>query len=183
MRDSHFKTGLALDIRSVLYSKMLINLQSAVNALCGRPVPWMLAHAGYRRAWRGLILEALEVYAAAGIKPTKPYISALPWLLAMPDWAYNPLARCLFPLDPMCKSSMLQDIEGGRATEVDTLNGEVLRLAAENAKARGGSKGRGTSAPLNAAMVTLVKELEAGTRRRMGPNALTAHLASINKER
>lgn len=50
----------------------------------------------------------------------------------------------------MNKSSMLQDIERGRRTEIDRLNGRVARLAAE----------RGLEAPLNEALSILVKALE-----------------------
>ena len=57
--------SLTDNIRDVLYSKLLINLQSAVNALSRVPVPVMLSRRGYRMAWRGMILEALEVYRVA----------------------------------------------------------------------------------------------------------------------
>ena len=130
--DDALTVSLTDDIRDVLYSKLLINLQSAVNALSRLPVPEMLSQRGYRMAWRGLILEALQVYKAAGIRPCAPYFAILPYLLAAPDWAYNLLAKVLFPLDAQCKSSMLQDIEAGRRTEVSVLNGEIVRLAKEN---------------------------------------------------
>ena len=118
-----------------------------------------LANRAARLCWRALILEALDAYAAAGIR-TRAYVPILPSLLNLPDRAYAPLERALFPLDPGCKSSMLQDVESGRPTEIETLGAEVVRLAAANAT-RGG-RGRGTVAPRNAAVAALVRKVERG---------------------
>jgi 2-dehydropantoate 2-reductase len=49
------------------------------------------------------------------------------------------------------KASMLQDVEARRATEVDFLNGGIVRFGAEH----------GVPTPLNAAIQALVKGLEA----------------------
>ncbi|MFC5703611.1 ketopantoate reductase family protein [Cohnella faecalis] len=46
-------------------------------------------------------------------------------------------------------SSMLQDVQAGRATEIDAINGAVCRLAERN----------GLEAPLNAAVTALIKAL------------------------
>jgi hypothetical protein len=53
-------------------------------------------------------------------------------------------------------------VEAGKPTEIAVLNGEIVRLAEENYKKHfggggggGGGGGRGTSAPLNAALVEL----------------------------
>jgi|AntAceMinimDraft_12_1070368.scaffolds.fasta_scaffold12786_2 2-dehydropantoate 2-reductase len=62
--DGALRVSLTPNIRDVQYSKLLINLQSAVNALSREPVPATLSQRGYRLAWRGLIVEALEVYQA-----------------------------------------------------------------------------------------------------------------------
>jgi len=48
------------------------------------------------------------------------------------------------------KASMLQDFEAGRRSEIDTVNGAVVRIADEH----------GVPAPLNRAMATLVREYE-----------------------
>ena len=153
---------VALDskVREALHSKLLVNLLSPINALARETVPKTLANRAARLCWRALILEALDAYAAAGIRTRAPYVPILPSLLNLPDWAYAPLERALFPLDPGCKSSMLQDVESGRPTEIETLGAEVVRLAAANAT-RGG-RGRGTVAPRNAAVAALVRKVERG---------------------
>ena len=97
-------------------------------------------------AWRALVLEALDVFNACGIKPKRPYVPFLPFVLALPDWAYNAAAAfALFPLDPGCTIfPSLQDAETGRATKIDALCGEIVRLARRSAnRARDEGRGRG----------------------------------------
>jgi 2-dehydropantoate 2-reductase len=53
------------------------------------------------------------------------------------------------------KCSMLQDVERGARTEVENINGAIVRAG----------RARGVAAPLNQAMVALVKGLEPGTFR------------------
>jgi 2-dehydropantoate 2-reductase len=53
------------------------------------------------------------------------------------------------------KASMLQDVEKGRPTEIAFMNGHVVKKASE----------LGIATPLNAEMVRLVKQVEAGRRR------------------
>jgi 2-dehydropantoate 2-reductase len=50
---------------------------------------------------------------------------------------------------------MADDFAAGRPTEIDFLNGEIVRLAETT----------GRKAPVNAAIVKLVKQAEAGGRR------------------
>ena len=52
------------------------------------------------------------------------------------------------------RSSMLQDIERGRRTEIDYLNGRIAALAEE----------RGMEAPFNASLAALVRGLESNRR-------------------
>ena len=50
----------------------------------------------------------------------------------------------------MNRSSMLQDVERGRRTEIDALNGAVVRLA----------KGLDVNVPMNEALTAAVRALE-----------------------
>ena len=61
---------------------------------------------------------------------------------------------------------MYDDLAAGRATEVDHLNGEVVRLAAR----------LGRKAPVNAAIVELIKQAEAGVERRWTGRELRRHV-------
>ena len=100
LRETGLAVSLERDILPVQYGKLLINLQSPVNAISGAPVPTTLSRRRFRMAWRALVLEALDVYDACGVKPKRPYVPFLPFVLALPDWAYNAAAFALFPLDP-----------------------------------------------------------------------------------
>jgi 2-dehydropantoate 2-reductase len=53
------------------------------------------------------------------------------------------------------KASMLQDVEARRESEIDFLNGGVVRFGAET----------GVPTPLNEAVVALIKGLEASWRQ------------------
>jgi 2-dehydropantoate 2-reductase len=71
-------------------------------------------------------------------------------------------------IDPEARSSMLDDLDLGRPTEVDDLNGAVVRL--------GRSLGRG--APVNQRLVDLVRAAEVGDRRVWSGPELEAELTS-----
>jgi len=65
-------------------------------------------------------------------------------------------ARSVARVTATNRNSMLQDVENGRRTEVDAINGAIARLGAEV----------GVPTPLNATMANLIRALEevAGTR-------------------
>jgi 2-dehydropantoate 2-reductase len=149
------RSGLGLqlmaDFTPVLWGKLLVNLNNPVNALSGLPLREELLDAGYRRVFAALQLEALRVLKVAGIAPAqvvalKPNV--LPRMLQLPTWLFQRLASRMLKIDAQARSSMADDLTLGRATEVDALCGEVVRLAAQH----------GTRAPLNARMVQLVED-------------------------
>jgi 2-dehydropantoate 2-reductase len=72
----------------------------------------------------------------------------------------------MLAIDPLARSSMWEDLELGRATEVDWLNGEVVRLAQK----------QGRRAPVNARLVELIREAEQGGRRDWSGPELLAEL-------
>ena len=150
------------DMRAVQWGKLLLNLNNAVNALSGLPLQAQLQRAEYRRVTAALVGEALDVLRAAGVRPAR--VGRLPPALLspalrLPDAVFRRLAASMLRVDPEARSSMWEDLEAGRATEVDGLNGAVVDLA-ERVGAR---------APLNRAMQQLVHAVERG-----GPRAWTA---------
>ena len=148
------RAGLTLhlhaDLRAVQWGKLLLNLNNPVNALSGQPLRTQLMDRGYRLCLAALQTEALAVLQRAGIAPAQ--VGALPPqrippLLRLPSPLFRLIAARMLRIDPKARSSMADDLAQGRATEIDALCGEVVRLAQAN----------GTSAPLNARMVALVQ--------------------------
>lgn len=154
LRKAKFKLELRTTEGMVrlLHSKLLVNLVNPINALSGKPVAITLEDRNLRRIWAASITEALSVYAKAGIKPVKVKINPkiLPFLLRLPTPLWVCLQKILSKVDREAKSSMLQDMEKGKLTEVDFLNGEIVDLASSV----------GTEAPLNNKILELVHEVE-----------------------
>ena len=141
------------DMRGVLWGKLLINLNNSINALSGLPLAAQLRERGYRLVMADCVREGLAALAPAGIRPRLDVPlppSLLPRLLSFPDPLFGLLARRLVAIDPNARSSMWEDLQRGRPTEVDLLNGEIVRLGAEH----------GVPTPLNAAIVRLVHACE-----------------------
>jgi 2-dehydropantoate 2-reductase len=146
------------DMRAVLWAKLLLNLNNAINALSGLPLKDQLSQRAFRRCLAMAQRETLDLLRLADIplaQLTRLPPRRVPMLLSVPDFLFRRLAGKMLAIDPLARSSMWEDFEAGRPTEVDYINGEVLRLA--------GSQGR--SAPVNARLVALVHEAEAGGRR------------------
>jgi 2-dehydropantoate 2-reductase len=165
---------LAPDMEAVAWGKLLINLNNAVNALSGRTLIEQLKERDYRRVVAASIVEALDVLTAAGIEPAKigpvpPRL--LPHVIASPDFLFNYLFLKIQKIDAKARSSMADDIRAGKTTEIDYLNGEVVRL--------GQKLGRKT--PVNSAIVSLVKQAEAGVEHLWTPDALRRHVLEGHK--
>jgi 2-dehydropantoate 2-reductase len=152
--------------RPVQWGKLLLNLNNAINGLSGLPLREELSQRAYRQCLALAQSEAIGVMGAAGIRPAR--LTPLPpqWvphLLALPDRLFLPIAGRMLSVDPSARSSMIDALDAGRATDVDRLNGEIVRLAARV----------GRAAPVNARLVDLIHAAERGGRRRWsGPELL-----------
>ncbi|TKB12499.1 MAG: 2-dehydropantoate 2-reductase [Mesorhizobium sp.] len=156
------------DMKAVLWSKLLMNLNNALVALSGLPLARELADRRWRVILAKQIDEALAAMKAAGIAPARiagPPPSLLPKVLRLPDWLFGLLARRMLAIDPQARSSMWDDLERGRPTEIDELQGAVLGLA----------KQTGTPAPTIERVAALVRQAEAEKR---GPPGLSPDAVS-----
>jgi 2-dehydropantoate 2-reductase len=138
---------------AVQWGKLLLNLNNPVNALAGIPLKAELSQRAYRRALALLIEEALAVLAAAGIKPAKIAKVGprwLPMILRLPDPLFKHIAAAMLKIDPEARSSMWEDLQAGRRTEIDYLNGAVVSLA----------EAIGRPAPFNRRIVALIRAAE-----------------------
>jgi 2-dehydropantoate 2-reductase len=159
---------LAADMPAIAWGKLLINLNNAVNALSGRTLLEQLRARDYRRVVAASIVEALAVLEAAKIEPAKigpvpPRL--LPHVIGAPDFVFSVFLKAQ-KIDGKARSSMADDLAAGRPTEIDYLNGEVVKL--------GKKVGRPT--PVNEAIVNLIRQREAGVEHLWSPADLRAHV-------
>jgi 2-dehydropantoate 2-reductase len=132
-------TEAVQDARGAQWRKVIFNASTnPVGALTGLTHGRVCELPPLRAFVTGLVDEGKAVAAAQGI-----VLDADPEQLidhaARPDVAYDH------------KASMLQDVEARRQTEVDYLNGGVVRFGREH----------GVPTPLNEAVVALIKGMEA----------------------
>ncbi|MEY4748414.1 MAG: hypothetical protein RIQ60_628 [Pseudomonadota bacterium] len=142
------------DMQPVLWAKLLLNLNNPVNALSGLPLRAELLDRDLRHCFAALVEEALALMAGAGITPaqvTPMPMRRLPALLRLPTPVFRLLAARLLRIDPHARSSMADDLERGRRTEIDLLCGEVIRLAQR----------QGSSAPFNTRISALISSARA----------------------
>jgi 2-dehydropantoate 2-reductase len=173
LREAGFDVATRADLESVQWSKLILNLNNAVNALAGIPLRAMLAERGYRRVMAACAREGLAVTRAAGIRLArigKVIPAVAPFVFALPNALFFAAAGAMIKIDPQAKSSMLDDLERRRVTEIDYLNGEIV----------GRGETHGVATPVNGAIVSLVKEAEA---RRAGSPRLSpvALWESVNR--
>lgn len=126
---------------AVIWNKFVLNV--AINALCavtGLRLGELARHSDMDGYQDRIIEEALAVVAAKGITLPDPDIR---WTIKKHCWS------------KFSKPSMLQHMERGRKTEVDALNGAVVREG----------KALGIATPYNEALTAMVKGRELAVRR------------------
>jgi 2-dehydropantoate 2-reductase len=151
-------TGLKVrttrDIERVQWGKVLINLNNALNALSNQPLRDQLSQRSWRHLFAQLIEEALAVMKAEGIRPQPPTplpAALLPRVLRLPDALFQRIAARMINIDPLARSSMWDDLERHRLTEIDDLQGVIIARAAKHQ----------VSVPLNRRVHALIKAAEA----------------------
>ena len=148
---------LSNDMLGLAWGKLLINLNNAVNALSGRTLLEELKARDYRRVFAASIREGLRLLDRAGIEPATVGgvgLRMLPAVIGSPDWLFNTVFLRKWKIDAKARSSMADDLAAGRRTEIDYLNGELVRLADR----------LGADAPVSRRIVDLVHRAEAGAR-------------------
>ena len=140
-------------MEAVQYGKLIMNLNNAVNALSGIPLKSQLGDRQYRLVMAKVLSEALAVLKAEGITPArtgKVIPKLMPKIMKLPNFLFNVVASSTLKIDPEARSSMYEDLALGRRTEIDYLNGEIVRLGEKNHIAT----------PVNKHIVNLIKQHE-----------------------
>jgi 2-dehydropantoate 2-reductase len=128
------------DARGAQWRKLIFNAASnAIGALTGLTHGRIAELPETRRLASAVMQEGIAVSDAQGIVLDRD-----------PEELFDFAARREVAYDH--KPSMLQDVEAGRATEIDFLNGAIVSFGERH----------GVDAPLNRALTALVKGLEKG---------------------
>jgi 2-dehydropantoate 2-reductase len=142
------------DIAGVQWGKLLFNLNNALNALADLPLRVQLSQRAWRRLYADQVAEALAAIRAEGIKPVSSAplpVSFMPPLLRLPDALFQIVLGRTMKIDPEARSSMWEDLQRGRRTEIDYLQGVITEIAER----------RGLAAPLSRRIVELIRKAEA----------------------
>ena len=138
--DAGVPTEVSDNVRGALWGKLVLNCAyNAMSALTQRPYGWLAAQDGVKAMLRDVVDECLAVAEASGIEVPGDV-----------DLAVRRIAETM----PTQLSSTAQDLARGRPSEIDHLNGLVVR--------RG--EALGVPTPANRVLHTLVKLVEAGGR-------------------
>ncbi len=149
------RVSVTMDMKSVQWGKLLLNLNNPINALSNVPLLDELLDRNFRVVLATLQREALSAMACEGIVPAQLAAAsprAMTHILRFPNFIFTRLAPKMLRMDPAARSSMWDDVQRGRVTEVDDLCGAVVRLAAKHDKV----------APVNAKMCELISQLKKG---------------------
>jgi 2-dehydropantoate 2-reductase len=127
------------DVESVLWRKWVVNVGiNALTAILGVPNGELLRIHDCASLMNGAVTEAVEVARRCGIQ------------LNLQEEIERVRAVCRSTTANI--SSMLQDVRRKKKTEIDQLNGVVVKMAASY----------GMSAPVNEVLTALVRSLETG---------------------
>lgn len=167
-----FPVRAADNMIGVQWGKLLLNLNNALNALSGLPLRDQFAQREWRILFADEMREALAAIRAEGIAPvasTPLPANWTPCILKLPDFAFRAVAAPMVKIDPKARSSMWEDLERGRGTEIDHLQGLIVALADKH----------GLRAPLSAATITLIRKAEAAGKGspRLTPGDIRAAVA------
>ena len=134
------------DVEALLWSKLVVNVGiNALTALLRVPNGTLAAVPECDALMARCVAEAEAVARALGVR--------------LPGEVQLERVREVCARTAANRSSMLQDILAGRATEVDVINGAVVRLGEES----------GVPTPVNSLLTQMVKALEATAGQRI-PN-------------
>jgi 2-dehydropantoate 2-reductase len=139
LADAGFEVHVTQQVRDQIYAKLALNACTLpTSALLGLQAHQLIEHDGVLHLMRGLLKEVVAVARAQAITIDE-------------DERWEAITG-LLKRAVGAKSSMLQDVERKRRTEIDVINGAIVEAG----------RRAGIATPYNDSMVWLIKSLEAG---------------------
>lgn len=161
------RVSICDDIEARMRGKLLLNLNNGVCGATGLGIAQMLADRDARWCFAQCLQEGDRVLRAAGIPPARVGVlgpRALALVLHMPTPLLRAAMRGPLAIDATATASTLQDLRRGRVTEIDELNGEIVRIA----------DARDLQAPCNRIVVDAVRAHEQRGARGESPRWVSA---------
>lgn len=139
------------------WSKLLINAAfSGMSAVCGDTFGAVAKNRKSRRIIQAIIKECIDVCAKAGIRIEPVQGKDIVRLLDYKNAVKKAVSFAIIPLairkHALLKASMLQDLEHGKKTEVDAINGSVCAYGRKI----------GVPTPANDKVVEIIHSIEDG---------------------
>ena len=149
------------NLRGAVWSKLLVNCSvTTIGAIAGGTMREYMASPSGSELFNRTYDEALQVALATGAQPETMLVEPIPpgWRAAgiASEERNTWIAKVLTAYGDVT-SSMFQDIRRGRRTEIEFINGYVIKMARQF----------GFDAPINAAIVETVHAITSG---RLAPN-------------
>jgi 2-dehydropantoate 2-reductase len=158
--DKAVPTSVSSNMRGARWTKLIVNLNNVLPALCDASFKQVYSDPSLRALAVGLMREGIAVAGRAGIRlepipgtpvPLVKLVARLPAALA---GAVAARKAARLETDWPLKGSTWQSVARGRSTEVEYLNGEVVRLGRE----------LGVPTPLNELVLALMQRVSAEQR-------------------
>ena len=176
--DKALPTSVTSNIRGARWTKLIVNLNNVLPALCNASFKQVYAHRFLRRLAVQLMREGVAVAERAGIRlepipgtsvPLMRLVAYLPAALAGAVAARKAAGlETHWPL----KGSTWQSVTRGRPTEIEYLNGEIVRMG----------KALHVPTPLNELVVALMQRV-ASEQRHLTPREIEEACLILRKTR
>lgn len=117
-RDAGIDAILSSDIEADVWKKYIfINAFAGMTALLSSPIGKILENADYTQMYEDCVRENIAIAKKMNVN--------------LPETIFEDTMKLSRNTNPAAKSSLLIDIENNRRTEIESLNGMIVRLAAE----------------------------------------------------
>jgi 2-dehydropantoate 2-reductase len=137
-----FDTHISADVASLVWSKLVVNVGiNALTAITNQPNGGLLESDDTRAVMADLVNEAVAVANARGIRLTHEDPLAVVYDVARKTGAN--------------RSSMLQDFDRGRPSEIEVMNGAIVREAAR----------AGLQVPVNVTITRIIRGMQKARAR------------------
>ncbi len=152
-KNTDVKITLVENIKSYQWSKLILNLQIAVTALTGQTIKESIINKDSRKILAETMSEGVKIVDKSGVKLEKlPGLDPKKMIkrLNMLNSIFLRIGSKFLGVSKNARNSMWQSLARNKKTEIDFINGEIVKLAERN----------NLEAPINEKLVKYVKQAE-----------------------